>query len=229
MLDLRIVKSLELALIATAGLLAGAEPAYAPQGATGWDDDYRTISLALPAGAPHGTVELVSFGVVELAPEDMPPMPALHVRLTIHDSADEVWSVDLAAVTLELGDLRLRPALVNSDLGTLPLALVGRTDTAVADLYFALPGDAPAAFVISWKLATPAGVLAERTRFAVDTMPPPAPGVDRRTGWGKRWWFDPSYAWPAYAHRPGVIVSRPPTRVFISRPPARHEPSRLYR
>ena len=184
--------------------LFGTEVAYSPR------DTPRVLRL------PHGTIEVASYGLVEVAPEDSPLMTTLHVRLALHNSNDEVpWTMDLADTTLALGDARLHPTLVNSDLGTLPIVIVDRTSSATVDLYFAVPPRAPDGFAVTWAVTTSAGVLRERTSFAVDRSTTPRRGIRLLLGAGKRWWFDPKYEWTAYRHRPGAITTKPPTHVFI--------------
>ena len=215
----------QLSVMALAGLALGAETAYAPRGATGWQARYRAAVVELPAANPHGTIEIASFGLVGLAPENSPPMTALHVRLVVHNASDEAaWSIALDTVTLELGAARLHPTLINSDLGTLPIAIIDRTVTESADLFFALPAGAagPKEFSLAWEVATPAGPIAQRTSFVPDTAPPPPRSDGTALGRGRRWWADPTYPWPNYQHHSGPLASKPPTFVFVTRPPQRH-------
>jgi len=215
----------ELAVVTGAALALGAGAAYAPKGATGWNDGYRSIVRELPGGR----AEVASFGVVELTPDDTPATTTLHVRLALaNTSGDQPWAFDATRVTLDLGAVHERPTFANSDRPTLPIAIVDRGETAIVDLYFALP--APpldlSHFGVSWIVSTGEGLRVERTRFTVDELAPAFVSVAHRTGWGRTWWFDPAHEWSSFDHHDGIIVPRPPTRVLVTRPPARHELAR---
>lgn len=202
-------------------LAVGAGPAYGPRGATGWSDGYRAISRELPGGQ----VDVASFGLVELTPDGTPAMSTLHVRLVIANASDRTpWAFDATTAMLELGPWHERATFANSDRATLPVVILDRGQTALVDLYFALPPP-PADlshFGVAWQLSTGQGVRTERTRFVVDEMVPPAIAVTHRTGWGEHWWFDPAHEWSTFYHHDGRITPRPPTRVLITGPPVRH-------
>lgn len=201
--------------MAIVGALCSAAPGYAPRGATGWNDGYRAVSRELPAGQ----VDVASFGLVQLTPEDTPAMPTLHVRLVIANQSDRApWAFDATTTLLDLGDLRERATFANSDRATLPVVILDRGETALVDLYFALPterrdiGD----FAVSWQLSTGQGVRTERTQFLVEKPVPAGGPVTHRTGWGTRWWFDPAYEWSSFYRQDGIITPRPPTRVLVT-------------
>jgi hypothetical protein len=200
---------------------AGARAAYAPRDATGWSDGYRAISRELPAGQ----VDVASFGLVELTPDETPAMPTLHVRLVIANQSDrQPWAFDARTAVLELGDWRERATFANSDRATLPVVILDRGDTALVDLYFALPahGDLDH-FAVAWQLSTGQGLRAERTRFFAEVAPHVPAAVTHRTGWGSHWWFDPAHEWASFYHQDGVITPRPPEHVLVTGPPSRHE------
>jgi len=213
---------LELAAVTGAVLALGAGVAYAPTGATGWTDGYRSITRELPGGR----AEVASFGLVELTPDDTPAMTTMHVRLVLaNTSGDAPWAFDARRMTLDLGALHERPTFANSDQQTLPLAILDRGETAIVDLYFAVPPPPLdlSHFGVSWIVSTGEGILLERTRFTADELAPAYLSVAHRTGWGARWWFDPAHEWARFYDRDGIIVPRPPTHVLVTRPPVRHE------
>jgi hypothetical protein len=204
---------------------AGAGPAYTPRGATGWNDGYRAISRELPAGQ----VDVASFGLVELTPDDTPAMSTLHVRLVIANEWDRVpWAFDARTATLDLGTWHERATFANSDRATLPIVILDRGETALVDLYFALPATPMdlTQFGVSWQLATGQGMRIERTPFAVDDTRGSRGEVTHRAGWGRQWWFDPAHEWAAFYRQDGVITPRPPSRVLVTLPPFRHVTAR---
>lgn len=198
--------------------------AFAPRDATGWLDGYRAISRELPAGQ----IDVASFGIVELTPDETPAMPALHVRLIIANQSDRApWAFDARTTMLELGDWRERATFANSDRATLPVVILDRGDTALVDLYFALPADCDLArFAVAWQLSTGQGMHVEHTQFVVDRSPAPPVEAVHPTGWGPRWWSDPAHEWASFYHQDGTITPRPPRHVLVTRPPARHEAAR---
>jgi hypothetical protein len=199
--------------------------AYAPNRATGWNDGYRSVIRELPGGR----AEVASFGLVELTPDDTPAMTTLHVRLALSNtSADQPWAFDATRVTLDLGNLHERATFANSDRPTLPIAILDRGESAVVDLYFALPPPPIdlSHFGVSWVISTGEGTRVERTRFVTDDIAPAFVTVAHRTGWGGQWWFDPHHEWSRFYHRDGIIVPRPPVHVLVTRPPVRHELAR---
>ncbi|HSN26231.1 MAG TPA: hypothetical protein VLT45_08095 [Kofleriaceae bacterium] len=212
---------LQLSVMAGAALALGAGSAYAPRGASGWNDGYRSSTTGLRGGF----VEVASFGLVELTPDDTPAMSTLHVRLVVANESDRApWAFDVSKVTLELGRFHEAATLANSDLATLPIAILDRGERATIDAYFELPPP-PADlshFGVTWQVSTGAGVRLERTRFVVDDQRPPFMSIEHRVGWGSIWWFDPAHEWSRFYHRAGTIVPRPPTHVLVTRPPVRH-------
>ena len=212
----------QVSVVAGALLALGAGTAYAPRGATGWNDGYRAKTSALVGG----TVQITSFGLVELTPDDTPAMATMHVRMVIANTSDRSpWAFDASTVTLDLGALHEKATLVNSDLATLPIAILDRGEDATVDMYFALPTPPLdlSHFGVSWLVSTGAGTRIEHTRFFPDEASPPVVTIAHRAGWGTTWWFDPSHEWSRFYHRAGIMVPRPPTRVLVTRPPVRHE------
>lgn len=203
----------------------GAGETYAPRGATGWIDGHRAVSRDLPAGQ----VDIASFGIVQLTPDDTPAMPTLHVRLVVTNQSDRTpWAFDARTTMLGLGDWRERATFANSDRATLPVVILDRGETALVDLYFALP---PACtdvsqFDVAWRLSTGQGLRDEHARFVIDDTRSPDAAVTHRIGWGTRWWFDPAHEWASFYHQDGVITPRPPARVLVTKPPVSRLPAR---
>jgi len=201
---------------------------YTPTGASVWNDGYPGAVIAVPPGAPAGSIEIASFGVVELAPADMSPIPTLHVRIAVANAASErPWNVDLAGATLRAGDSEARTLLANSDLATLPIALVERGAPRTFDLYFALPPGARdeedlAEFDFSVQVAAPARAVRAQAHFT-RRDPAEVPGARkdavRIAGWGNTWWGDPAYPWPAFHRRAGIATPRPPATAAVTRLP----------
>ena len=190
---------------------------YAPAGATRSNDEYRSTVLPIS----RGTVELASFGTLDLAADRAATLRAIHVRMIISNLADDrPWTLDSSRVELDLGAAPIAATAVNSDVATLPIAIVGRGEHAVIDLYFALPAgcrNAPPAFAVTWTLRTTASVLPQRTRFSVDDVAPRR-DIALSAGWGARWWFDRSYPWPTFWRRSGILSPRPPQHIAVTRP-----------
>ena len=198
---------------------AGASVAFVP----GSRDVDRDAVLPLTAGAVHGRIEVVSFGVAELKADDGKPFAALHVRETFTNEADKSpWTVELAATTALVGDTQeLRPTLVNSDASSLPVLLVGRGQHRTADLYFALPANlAPLdAFTVRYRLNTADHRFVARVALARAPWMAYPSGLGPAPGWGRAWWADPSYAWPTYNSSGGPLTARAPSSIVVVRAP----------
>src|SRR6185436_18952742 len=89
------------------------DPVYVPAGATTWNDGYPAATVTAPPGAPAGTLEIASFGLLELTPDDMAPMTALHVRIAATNGSDQPWRLDLPAATVRAGGGEARALLAN--------------------------------------------------------------------------------------------------------------------
>jgi hypothetical protein len=201
---------------------AGASIAFVPPNR----DVDRDAVLPLTAGAVHGRIEVVSFGVAEIRADDGKPFAALHVRETFTNEADSSpWTIELAATTAFVADAQeLHPTLVNSDTSSLPILLVGRGQRRTADLYFALPaklalGEPIDAFTVRYRLNTADHKFAARVALARAPWMAYPSGLGPAPGWGRAWWADPTYAWPTYNHRGGPLTPRAPTSIVIVRAP----------
>ena len=201
---------------------------YTPAGASAWNDGYPAAVTAFPPGAPAGTVELASFGLVELAPAEVSPMLTLHVRIAVANHASErPWNVDLPGATLRVNGSEARTLLANSDLSTLPIALIGRGEARTIDLYFAPPSgireeEDLAELDVRVPIAAPGKPVAAQAHF---TRREPAELTTTRkdpvriAGWGTRWWADPGYAWPTFHRSPGAITPKAPDQAAVTRLP----------
>ncbi len=202
--------------------IAGAGIAFVP----GSRDVDRDAVLPLTAGALHGTIEVVSFGVAELKADDGKPFSALHVRETFANEGDNMpWTIELAATTVFVGDAQeLHPTLVNSDANTLPILAVGRSQRRIADLYFALPaklalGESIDRFAVRYRLNTADHRYVARVALARAPWMAYPSGLGPAPGSGRSWWADPTYAWPTYDHRGGPLTPRVPKQIVIVRAP----------
>jgi hypothetical protein len=215
------------ALVLTA--CSGSDSVYAPAGASTWNDGYPAVVLPVP---PAGTLEVASFGLIELTPADAGPMATLHVRVVATSSSERPWRIDLPAATLRAGGAEARTLLANSDLATLPVAVIERGQPRTFDLYFALPpgvrdDEELAELDLRVPIVTQARTLHPQVHFArreqLDLPGLRAEAV-RAAGWGSHWWADPTYAWPTYHHRSGILTPRPPAHAVVSRPPRWQRP-----
>jgi hypothetical protein len=201
---------------------------YTPTGASVWNDGYPAAVVAVPPGASTGTLEIASFGFVELTPADMSPMTTFHVRLAAANTgSDRPWNVDVRGATLRVGETDAHPLLVNGDLETLPIALVERGEPRTLDLYFPLPAQVRdeedlAALDFSVQLAAPGRTARVQTHFTrrdPTEVAGPRKEAARVAGWGNRWWADPAYAWPTFHRRPGILTPKPPAQATVNRLP----------
>lgn len=216
-------------LFLLAAACTGNDAVYTPAGASVWNDGYPAAVTAFPPGSPTGTVELASFGLVELAPTEVPPMLTLHVRLAVANiSSERPWNVNIPGATVRLGGGdAAHPLLVNGDLTTLPIALIGRGEARTLDLYFPLPAgireeEDLADLDVRVSIAAPARTTVAQARFTrrePTEVPGPRPESARVAGWGNRWWADPGYAWPTFHRRSGVIAPKAPDQAVVTRLP----------
>jgi hypothetical protein len=208
---------------AVAGLAATTN--YVPRDATGWNDRYRSVTIAVPAEAPRGSVELTSFGPVVLAVEGGQSLDALHVRMVIANAGDLApWTVDLPGTTLKTpGAAAQHVIAANSNIETLPAVVVGTGEVRTLDLYFPMPARADS-FELAWRVTTPASEIHERTQFTREISDAPA---RLPTGWGSHWWFDPGYPWHTYFHHAGILVPRPPESATVTRGRVHHDDGEL--
>ena len=168
----------------------------------------------------RGSVELTSFGTVDLSPDQGAPIHTMHVRMIVSNNTDDrPWTVDVSQSRLEIGNASIATTAARSDVETLPFAIVARGEHAVIDCFFALPSaiaDTSTGFAVAWTLRTPDSVTPERTRVTIEESR--ALPSDRRG----RWWFDRAYPWPSFYRNSGILAHRPPAKVAVVRNPAIH-------
>ncbi|HET9987803.1 MAG TPA: hypothetical protein VFQ65_04770 [Kofleriaceae bacterium] len=182
---------------------------YAPAGVTHWSDGHPAVLVAVPPEAPHGYVELESFGVIELRPRGTNlRFTTVHVRLAItNDEDDAGWTVRPADQLLEVpGEGTSRAIYVNTDMPEATVLQIAKRDHRVVDLYYPLPATIARAdqlpwFELHWQIATPARLVASTARFEPFAgSPAGAPQVIFYAGWGSHWWFDPTYPDIVFLH-----------------------------
>jgi hypothetical protein len=227
-----------LALIAAAMSCAGSSNyVYKPDTANVTTAGLPAARTAIPQEQPQGAIEVVSYGVTELARDDM-KIPALHVRAIVtNDGDDTPWTLDTTQQLVEIpGEGQSRAMYVNSDVGTLPNVTVGKHERRVIDLYFPLPetirGESRLPrFDLLWQVNTAARTVSSRTSF--DRMTP-APEVAYRpvpsawplwAGYGPYWWYDPFYPRVVFIHTHPRVIHRHPGRVVVNRFEGRFRPS----
>ncbi len=202
----------------------------APVGANRMRDGYRALAVPTPENAPRGSVEVVSFGLVDLLPGQLERMPTLHVRLIVENDTDAArWSLDVRTIVLvPPQESWRRPVFVNAAAETLPIVLVSAGERSVVDAYFPVPGDGTwedvIPFDLGWRIRTGADkVLTGRATFVPDANASPATSAAHpAVGEAKRWWADPDHPWPDHEPRPGPVVRRAPEQIRIAKPPRRH-------
>lgn len=185
---------------------------------------HRHPLVVLPTSMNAGTgLQLASHGVAELTTDDGAVITTLHVRAVIASATRDLpWAVDASAARVELACGQIAPAFVNADVATLPIAILDPGERRTIDLYFPLPDlpdrGGPVRFALTWPISAPARVVRNAWFERAGAAAQPRPSLVA-AGSGRHWWFDPAYPWPAYRHRPGIVTSRPPSYVAVTRAP----------
>ena len=163
--------SLQLTLAALAGCMAPTSYVYSPEDACHWADGYPTATQLVPPEAPQGTIELSSFGFVEIR-EDQRERSVLHVRLTVTNDGDATpWTIIPGDQMIDVsGEQRSVPMAMKQALPMNEPVVIEQRDRQPLDLYFALPvtvasEDTLMGFDLLWQLTTPARSYSSRTRF----------------------------------------------------------------
>lgn len=220
--------SISLILVTGAGLIA-THRAFSETEPAAPDRQLVVVPTSMNAGA---SLQLVSLGVAELTTEDGVTIPTLHVRAAVANIArDRPWAFDTskARVEVEAEAAAIAPTFVNSDVPTLPIVILDPSERRTIDLYFALTPEVaarggPATFVLRWPVNTPTRAM-QYARFERSTaIAQSMREIALAAGWGCNWWFDPSYAWSTYFHRPGPARPRPPSYARITKAPRWAEP-----
>jgi hypothetical protein len=135
---MRAITSIGLIFAGAGGLILAAHRASSE---TERPDRHPLVVLPTSMNAGAG-LQLASYGVAELTTDDGVAIPALHVRAMIANmTRDLPWALDASKARVELATQQLAPAFVNSDVATLPIAILDPGERRTIDLYFPLPSD----------------------------------------------------------------------------------------
>src|ERR1044071_1161144 len=218
---MRVITSIGLIFAGAGGLILAAHGASSE---TERNIDHPPLEV-LPTSMNMGAgLQLASYGVAELTTDDGTAFSTLHVRAVIvNTTRDLPWALDASKARIELASEQIAPAFVNSDVPTLPIAILDPGEQRTIDFYFPVPSDlaergGPMSFALSWAINTPARIV-RNAWFERAAAAPRSGRQPGSAGWGQHWWFDPKYPWPAYRHRPGIVTSRPPSYVVVTRAP----------
>jgi hypothetical protein len=159
---------------------------------------------AIPPEKPQGEVLVVSTGVTEIKPNNVPGR-ALFARVIVTNNSDDTaWQLDTRKQAAVFANDRIPPQYVNTFGQALPIIEIPKGEKRTIDFYFPVPagmetnGDLPQ-FDLSWNVDTGTRSIAERTvfdRFRVETYGPPYGyygypyGYPYPYGWG---WYGPYY------------------------------------
>ncbi|HMI86504.1 MAG TPA: hypothetical protein VK550_20565 [Polyangiaceae bacterium] len=193
-----------LLLIIGAALLGGcAENRYLfrpSQQATAQVSGLPAARYAIPPEKPQGEVLVVSTGVTEIKPDNVPTR-ALFARVIVANNSDETtWRLDTRKQAAVLGNNRIAPTYVNTFGQTIPVVEIAKGEKRTIDFYFPVPagtetnGDLPQ-FDLSWNVETGTRAIAERTSFDRYRVEPVYSGGYYGYGYG--------YGYPYYPYRWG--------------------------
>lgn len=163
--------SLRLALVALTGCTAPTSYVYSPDDASHRIDGYPAATQLVPPEAPQGTIELSSFGFVEIQHEQR-TRSVLHVRLTVTDDRDsEPWTIVPGEQIIDIaGEPRSLPLAMKQALPMGEPVTIEQHERQPLDLYFALPESVASdevlmGFDVLWQVTTPAQRSSSRTHF----------------------------------------------------------------
>jgi hypothetical protein len=215
--------------IASIGLIfavgAGLVVAPAVSGETSAGRDQQLVVLPTSSSTRAG-LQLSSLGIAELRTDGGAVVATLHVRAVIANTTrDRPWVLDASKARIAaIPGPPVAPAFVNSDVTTLPIAILEPGERRTIDLYFPLSAElatlgGPTSFALVWPINTPARVVQSAWFERDGAIALSASDVSRAAGWGHHWWFDPTYPWSTYFHRPGTATPRPPAYVIVTKAP----------
>ena len=160
-------------ILASTLLGACAETSYLyrpSQQATAQVSGLPAARYSIPPERPQGEVLVVSTGVTEIKPDNVPAR-ALFARVIVSNNADEsTWRLDTRKQAAVIGGNRIAPTYVNTFGESLPVVQIAKGEKRTIDFYFPLPvgtetnGDLPQ-FDLSWNVDTGTRPIAERTSF----------------------------------------------------------------
>jgi hypothetical protein len=153
---------------------------------------------AIPPERPQGEVLVVSTGITEIKPNNVPAR-ALFARVIVTNNSDEsTWQLDTRKQAVAFGNDRIPPKYVNTFGQPLPIVEIPKGEKRTIDFYFPLPpemetnGDLPQ-FDLTWNVETGTRAIAERTsfdRFQVEPYP----------YYGYPYYGYPYYSYPYYGY-----------------------------
>jgi hypothetical protein len=163
--------SLQWTLVALAGCMAPTSYVYSPQDANHRADGYPAATLLVPPEAPQGTIELSSFGFVNIRDEHS-DRSVLHVRLTVTNDGDVApWTIVPGEQVVDVpNEQRSFPMAMKQAPPMDEPVVIEQRERQPLDLYFALPAavaseDTLMGFDLLWQLTTPARQYSARTQF----------------------------------------------------------------
>ena len=185
---MRILSVVALSAIVTA-CATSPRYAYRPTAQSAREDAPGDLDGLAAAGYPvaRGDVRIAAVGMATAQLRKGRTARALEVRMVVHNGSRDVWivqSIDQHA-TINDAQEELAPVLARCDGDVMPEAVLMPNDTRTIDLYYELPAPLADAKTIpsvrvAWRVATPSGVVAQRTtgfeRF--ERPPEPEPPVD---------------------------------------------------
>ena len=200
------IKLLFLILASTLlGACAETNYLYRPsQQATAQVSGLPAARYSIPPERPQGEVLVVSTGVTEIKPDNV-PQRALFARVIVSNNSDDTaWRLDTRKQAAVMGGKRVAPAYVNTFGEPLPVIEIPKGEKKTIDFYFPLPpgtetnGDLPQ-FDLAWNVETATRPYAERTAFDRFRVEPVyrGPAYGGYYGYGgypyySRWgWYDP--------------------------------------
>jgi hypothetical protein len=217
---MRAITSISLIFAGAGGLIIAAHGASSETRPRADRQPLVVLPTSMNAGAG---LELASYGVAELTTDDGTAISALHIRAVIANTTRGLpWALDASKARIDLPSGQLAPAFANSDVATLPIAVLDPRERRTIDVYFPLPSDVanrggPESFALTWAINAPTPTV--RTAWFERAAAVEQSGLQPPAGWGEHWWFDPRYPWPVYRHRPGIMTNRPPSYVVVTRAP----------
>ena len=166
---------------------------------------------AQPSAPVRGEVRVTSWGLVDIqASAGAARLRAWHVRTTLRNGDDRVWTLDARDQRLALGGHgRSTPAFAASDPGVvLPVVSVAPGASANVDLFYPLPDDLqiasamPSASAISW-INVGEEVAVQRT---------PIEHVEHGAEpWAPPYWYNafyPDFSFVGAAELPAALVGK---------------------
>ena len=164
-------QSLQWTFAALAGCAVPTSYVYSPQAASHRTDGYPTATQLVPPEAPQGTIELSSFGFVELRDQQR-EQSVLHVRLSVTNDGDAApWTIIPGEQIIDVsGEQRSLPMAMKQALPMNEAVAINQRDRQRLDLYFALPAtvaseDTLMGFDVLWQVTTPVRLYSSRTHF----------------------------------------------------------------